>query len=153
MSFFDRFRRKPPYQHERLGPMKWHRNTGWLAQSVSLPFSGEPLDVYLAGEEASPSPAASEALEQFIGDPSRLKSPVQSDFFELWQNYFSDMAPPAVLETAEGIWGTEEWVALDITDAQNYSVTLTFNWQAEEDGHLVTVYIQNGESAGSSIDG
>jgi len=153
MSFRDLFRRKPVYHHPLLGDMKRCTETDWLAQSAHLSLSDLPMDVWLAGDASAPSTTASEALMRLLEDPSHLKALIQGHLFELWQNYFSESEPPDKLESAEAIWGTGTWISLDVTDEENLSATFTFSWQAEQDDHLVTVYIEDGAVAGSSIDG
>ena len=92
------------------------------------------------------------AIELFFAN-RRLCEANSRTTFSNSGNYFSDQEPSQRISNASEIWGTEEWLALNVVDRKNLCATFSFSWQHEDDCNIVTVYVENGECAGSSIDG
>jgi hypothetical protein len=146
MGWFRKRKRRESIEVDGIGRVE-DDDGEWCKRAVEL-HDGFCADVWLGPTERSPKTVAYRAL---MKDWPRLRKEIEQEAFELQGNYLEQRLPKDA--TVTRVWTTMREPVVRCVSAGNYELCVTFTWQAEDDPHTVTFYIENGVARGCSIDG
>jgi hypothetical protein len=143
------------FDHQILGEMYMDTDSSWFVEEVSLPIAKNPISVSLEGKETAPNKEALDGFEELMQNWNTIKknSGIEAELYELYENYFSEEEPSIKLDNPADIWESAKLLSIFITSIEDFSTTWIFTWQDPKDDHEITVYVEEGNSAGSSVDG
>jgi len=134
--------------HPILGRISRQARSRWLVTECDFLGSVHKPFISLAGDHNGPFPECVSTYQRLRDDWERIRSEVANDVFELNQNYFSDQPSLAMKSPDQA-----QLLQINICAESRFSFTFHFHWQNPRDGHEITIYFENWQSAGSSIDG
>jgi hypothetical protein len=91
------------------------------------------------------------ALAALLRDWSELRPQLAEEAFELRASYVESDLPPDA--TPDGIWDTMLDASMRCLSAGNYELSCRFTWQKQDDPHVVTFHLEDGQSRGETVDG
>ena len=141
------------FNHPSLGEL-YPEDVDWCTDAVAAPFSTTPIQVCLAeGSETGPSDIALAGygwLETHWMDVQKL---MESQAYSFYEPYAESVSSIPRFGSADELWGTETVLNVSVFAADNFTVTLRFEWQEEDDPHEITFYIEGGKCETHSVDG
>jgi hypothetical protein len=152
IGFFHRKNVPRKLEHPQLGEMRSRDGKSWRTVRET-PFADQPCIVTVSGGEEGPSQEGLGWLRELSERYGEIQRLVEPHLFELYENYRSE-EDEASLDTSEQLWATATLEGMSAeTPSRSASFTYRFSWQDPEDGHLLTVYLDEWEVVGTSVDG
>ena len=141
------------YDHQKLGEL-YPEDVDWQTDAVSVPFSDTAIEVCLAdGSDEGPSQDALAGYEWLESHWQQVRGLIQEQAFDYYEPYAETVDGVPSFETPEELWGTEVVLSVRVSSKADFTVTLRFTWQEDDDPHDVTFYVENGGCTTHSVDG
>jgi len=140
------------YNHPTLGKME-PGDTDWLASDTIVSFLGYDISVTLEGTKEQPTEEALSAYETISSNWNETLEKINEQAFQFYEPYADAFPSVPKFDSAGKIWGTEKVWFMTIRSIDEYELTMTFDWQEEEDDHMITFYIEGGACETHSVDG
>ena len=141
------------YIHPRLGEL-YAEDVDWQTDEVSVPFCDTPIEVCLAdGSDDGPSQAALAGYDWIESNWQQVRDLIQEQAFRFYEPYADAVDGVPAFDAPEQLWGTEVVLSVRVFSKDDFTVTLRFRWQEEEDPHVVTFYVEDGQCETHSVDG
>lgn len=139
--------------HHKLGKL-YLEDVDWQTDEASVPFCKTPVEVCLAGgSETGPSQAALSGYDWIESHWQKVLVLMQDQAFDFYEPYADAVASVPVIDTSTQLWGTESILNVRVFAKDDFSVTMRFTWQEDEDPHEVTFYVEDGKCEVHSVDG
>ena len=78
---------------------------------------------------------------------------ISDQAFEFYQPYADAVATVPTFDSPKAIWGTEQLINLRIFAKDDFTVSMRFSWQEDQDPHEITFYVEEGQCLTHSVDG
>lgn len=142
------------YTHPQLGTL-FPEDTDWIASSVTVPFSPEPIEICLASEEegAEPPHEAIEGYDWVSSHWPEVFRIFEDQAFAFYEPYRDAVPSVPQFDTPGALLGTEQLSSVRVFSKMLFEVSLRFQWQEAEDPHTITFYIEDGVCRTHSVDG
>ena len=156
MGIFDVFKSKTnTLDDPTLGRLTFRKPAHWECDVTFAP-TGNSVMLFLSGDESGPTSENRSAFNALVERYDEIKTELEEDLFELYENCNSDGDAADVFEdypdlsTQDQIWQCTALYAVDVQGPGSFELTFSFDW---DDGHDITVHIIDWKSHGTSIDG
>ncbi|MBA2115491.1 DUF6985 domain-containing protein [Bremerella alba] len=141
------------YKHPELGQFELDFNI-WLNEDATPHFvDGEIIVFFANGTEDAPSPESLEGYEWIAANWPQVLSLIEAQVWEYYEPYADNVEGVPKFNSVQEVWGTELLLGLNIVSKIDFEVTLQFEWQADEDDHEITFYVEDGQCDMHSVDG
>ena len=141
------------YMHPKLGEL-YHEDVDWQSDQAAVSFCHSPIEVCLAdGSDDGPSEAAMSGYEWVESHWEQVRELIQDQAFEFYEPYADAVDGVPKFESPSQLWKTEIVLGLRMFSRDEFSVTLRFEWQQNDDPHEVTFYVEGGKCESHSVDG
>lgn len=141
------------YTHPKIGEL-YPEDVDWQTDEVSVQYSPSPIEVCLAGgTDDGPSQAALSGYEWVESNWQEVCSLIQDQAFEFYEPYAAAVDGVPSFDTPSQLWGTEVLLSIRVFAEDDFTVTLRFNWQEDDDPHEITFYVEDGRCETHSADG
>lgn len=138
--------------HPVFGPIYMDTDTSWFSESsMSIGCEGTP-SLSIDGDENGPFADSATTYEKLKSDWESIAPKIADPLLELNANYFSD-EPELQIRDTQCLWESATLLSICVGTDGNLSMTYTFDWQRPGDGHEITVYLENWNTKGVSVDG
>ena len=128
---------KKEIDHPILGVIYKDTDNSWFAQHVPpVGCTGTP-SLSIDGNDDGPNPESVENYQQILARWPSISPQIGEILLELNHNYFDD-DPAKQLHSADAIWGTAKQLLICVGSFGSFSLTYSFNWQSQGDGHEIT---------------
>ena len=141
------------FVHPRLGEL-YPEDVDWQTDEVSVAFSKTPIAVCLAdGPDDGPSQAALSGYDWLESNWPEVLRLIQDQAFEFYESYADAVAGVPPFNTPEQLWGSESLLSVRVFSKDDFTVTMRFIWQEDQDPHEITFYVEDGGCETHSVDG
>lgn len=139
--------------HPRLGEL-YPEDVDWHTDEVSVPYCKTSIAVCFAGgTDDGPSEAAISGYDWIESHWSEVLGLVQDQAFDFYGPYADAVTGVPVFDAPEQLWGTETVLSVRVFAKDDFTVTMRFSWQEEQDPHEVTFYVEDSRCDTHSVDG
>ncbi len=141
------------FVHSRLGEL-YPEDVDWQADEVSVPFYKTPIAVCLAaGSDDGPSEAALSGYDWIESHWQEVLGLIQNQAFDFYEPYADAVAGVPAFDSPEQLWGTETLLSVRVFTKDDFTVTMRFTWQKDQDLHEITFHVEDGRCETHSVDG
>lgn len=141
------------FVHPKLGQL-YAEDVDWQTDEVSVPFSKSPIEVCLAdGSDDGPSQAALSGYEWLESHWQEVLGLIQEQAFAFYEPYVDAVPSAPKIDTPKQLWGTEVLLSVRVFSKDDFTVTMRFAWQDDDDPHAITFYVEDGKCETHSVDG
>ena len=141
------------YIHPKLGGL-YQEDVDWQTDEVTVSFCKAPIGVCLAnGSDDGPSAMALDGFEWVETHWDEVLAIIQDQAFEFYDPYFDAFEDIPKFDSANDLWGTGILLYLRLFSKTDFTVSMRFAWQKEEDSHQVTFEVEEGECFTHTVDG
>ena len=132
------------FNHPVLGEL-YPEDVDWCTDKVEVTFHEAPIQVCLAnGTDDGPSGRANAGYGWIAANWGEVLQTVEDQAFEFYRPYADAVASVPSFRQPSDLWGTERLLSLRIFAADDFTVTLRFDWQEPDDPHEITFYVEDG---------
>jgi hypothetical protein len=141
------------FVHPRLGDL-YPEDVDWQTDEVFVPFCKTPIAVCLAdGSDDGPSAAALSGYDWIESHWPEVLELIQDQAFDFYRPYAVAIAGVPAFDSAGQLWGSEVLLGVRVFSNDDFTVTLRFTWQEDQDPHEITFFVEEGRCETHSVDG
>jgi hypothetical protein len=129
-------------------------NFAWQTDEVSVPFAEAAIAVSFTNCSAEgPLEEALSGYDWIEFHWPQVRSLIQEQAFAFYEPYADAVPGVPRFDAADQLWGTEVLLSIELSSKHQFSITMRFEWQEEDDPHQITFYVVDGRCQTHSVDG